>query len=104
MIKEIAEEFDRQNRINVLNLLKQIKDFSYSINGTFRNVLQYENKEEDIKISLDFAGKHISEINISKINKSSWADGRIVHIKTGLNSKGVVKIAEELHTKYFGGK
>ena len=29
--------------INVLNLLKQIKDFSYSINGTFKNVLQYEN-------------------------------------------------------------
>lgn len=103
MIKEIAEEFEKQNRINVLNLLKKIKDFNYSINGTFRNVLQYENQEEDIKISLDFAGKHISEITISKINKS-WVDGRITYIQTGLNSKGVVKIAEELHTKYFGGK
>lgn len=103
MIKEIAEEFDKQNRINVLRLLEKIKDLEYEVVPR-RSAIEYNSKEENKSILIWFSSysKKIEKICIDS-TVSAWGDN-ILTVTTGLNTKGVTKISEELHTKYFGGK
>lgn len=102
MIKEIAEEFEKQNRINVLNLLKQIKDLEYEVVPR-RSAIQYNSKEENKSITIWFSSysKKIEKICIDS-TVTAWGDN-ILSVTTGLNTKGVMAISEELYTKYFGG-
>lgn len=111
MIKEIAEEFDRQNRIfdrqnriNVLNLLKQIKDLEYEVKGTYNDILYHKNEKENIEIYLylSYNQRNINKIDISK--SSGWGGNSIVNINTGLDTKEVTAICEELYKKYFQNK
>ena len=101
MIKEIAEEFDRQNRTNVLNLLKQIKDLEYKVTGIYNDILYHKNEKENIEIYLylSYNQRNINKIDISK--SSGWGGNNIVKIEAGLDTKGVTAICEELYKKYF---
>lgn len=101
MIKEIAKEFDRKNRENVYNLLNKIKDLEYENKSLTFPYLEHINEEKRIKITISFNINHrINEINIYDTS-IGWTGQNIVHIVTGLNSKGVTAISEELYKKYF---
>ena len=103
MIKEIAEEYISKNKENILNLLKQIKDLEYEVVPR-RNAIQYNSKEENKSIIIWFSSysKKIEKICIDS-TVTAWGDN-ILTVTTGLNTKGVTAISEELYTKYFGGK
>ena len=103
MIKEIAEEFDKQSRLNTLNLLKQIKDLEYEVVPR-RSALEYNSKEENKSITIWFSSysKKIEKICIDS-TVTAWGNN-ILSVTTGLNTKGVKIISEELFTKYFGDK
>ena len=92
MIKEIAEEYTRQNNINILNLLNGIKDLEYKVCGS---CLEYE--ETDLGVFIYHAGGRFCEIEISTINCC------LIRISYGLHTKEIKSILEELYNKYFGG-
>lgn len=105
MIKEIADEFDVENRKNVLNLLNKIKDLDYTVTGVYKDILYYESKKEYFKVYLFFSSfnyHRIIKIEISKLGTCGY--DTIVKIETGLNTKGVTTISEELYKKYWGNK
>lgn len=101
MIKEIAEEYNMQNRINVLNLLKQIKDLDYAVNkDKFRRTyLVNKSEKEQVKILIYFSKRQeqIEEILI----KTLMSDKEIVSIKSGLDTHGVVSISKELYNRFL---
>lgn len=103
MIKEIAEEFNSKNRENVYDFLNKIKGLKYENKSLTFPYLEHINEKKRIKITISFNINHrIDEINIYDTS-IGWSGQNIVHIVTGLNSKGVTAISEELYNKYFGG-
>lgn len=99
MIKKITEEFELQQRINVLTFLQQIKNIEYQVSGPYKNILLYNNQQENIKIFLHFSGQTIYKIYISQLD--SYDNETILKIESGLNSKGVFTISKELYQKYL---
>lgn len=93
MIKEIAEEYTRQNNINILNLLNRIKDLDYK---AYERCLEYQDKETDLGIFIYHIDGRFNEIEISTINSC------LVRISYGLYTKEIKSILEELYNKYYG--
>lgn len=83
--------------------MKQIKDLEYEVVPR-RSAIQHNNKEENKSITIWFSSysKKIEKICIDS-TVTAWGDN-ILSVTTGLNTKGVTAISEELYTKYFGGK
>lgn len=103
MIKKIAEEFEKQSRINTYNLLNNIKDLDYEVLQN-KLILEHKNEKERKSITIFFSSynKRIERISIDDTT-TAWGNN-IIYIDKYLNTKGVTAISEELYNKYWGVK